>query len=243
MKVWPINAAGGARTLQRVRNRWRKLRSGLTLFGENISPEVPNDLYQAHLSIYEFFAGFCAGKRVLDVGCGAGYGTAHLAPHASSILGIDFDRRNVRYARRRFPTIPFEVADAQSLPTTLGQFDLAVSSNVFEHLLDPAAAIASASRTAPLFLLAVPPIVDAHSLAMNDAIPYHRSNLYVTEWHSLLVRHFSHVRYYVHRASVPLDFNDPFPSRVGPTDFTFTEIDAGRAMEEWTLTAVFVAEK
>jgi len=52
----------------------RRWRSGLPLYAaENVSQEVSNDLFQAHLSVYWFFAQFTQGRRVLDIGCSPAY--------------------------------------------------------------------------------------------------------------------------------------------------------------------------
>lgn len=67
-----------AHLLRRGWNALLRLRSGLRLVAENVSPEIPNDLFLAHLSIYSFFSRYTAGKRVLDLGCGTGYGSDHL---------------------------------------------------------------------------------------------------------------------------------------------------------------------
>lgn len=54
-------------------HRW-----GVSDGGERVTPEHPNDCYLAHLSIYDFAAGFTRGKTILDAGCGAAYGTNYL---------------------------------------------------------------------------------------------------------------------------------------------------------------------
>ena len=50
-----------------------------------VSPEVTNDLFLAHLAVYDFAARFAPGLRVLDLGCGTGYGSAHLLAAAESL--------------------------------------------------------------------------------------------------------------------------------------------------------------
>ena len=53
--------------------------------GERVIPgQVEDDLWAEHVARYAFAARFAAGKRVLDVGCGMGYGTAELAKAAKS---------------------------------------------------------------------------------------------------------------------------------------------------------------
>ena len=60
---------------------------------------------------------------VLDVGCGPGQVTAHLAGLGLDASGVDLSPRMVEHARRRFPDLRFEVASATELdlaPASLG---------------------------------------------------------------------------------------------------------------------------
>ncbi len=52
---------------------------------------------------------------VLDVGCGPGQVTAHLAGLGLEVSGVDLSPRMVEHARRRFPGLRFEVASATGL--------------------------------------------------------------------------------------------------------------------------------
>ena len=237
------------RIIQRSLNALRKVRSGLTLFGENVSPEVPNDLFIAHLSLYHFFARYCEGSRVLDIGCGAGYGDLHLLQHgASEVVGVDIDPRNIRYASKVGAAVrraTFIQADAERLPSHLGSFDVVISSNVFEHLNRVSDALSGVVRSlvpgAGRFILAVPPIVDENSMKANEAIPYHRTNLAVGDWHALLCEFFDSVTAYRHLPpdGVTLDFGDPFPSTVDYRSFQFTEVDPLQYNALPSLTALF----
>lgn len=253
---------------RRCGNALRKLRAGLRLRGENISPEVPNDLYQAHRSIYLFATQFISESRsphfvsvgvkrresrlrfarVLDVGCGAGYGTALLRrAGAETAVGIDLDPRNVAYARRRFggKGIEFRVGNAEALPQELGFVDLVVVSNVLEHLSSPGRALARVGALLSpggRLVVAVPPIVDEQGRAEHDAIPYHRSNLFIWEWRDLLLQNFKYVQAVRHLPpeGARLDFADPFPSQVAAEAFRFEECSAEELIRMESLTALFV---
>lgn len=241
-----IRELPGARLARRALNLGRRAVAGLTLFGENVSPEVPNDLFVAHLSIYHFAARFARGARVLDLGCGAGYGSVYLhSAGAAIVLGLDLDPRNIRYAKRHSRSVQFRQADAEHLPPNLGTFDLIVASNVLEHVHEVTRVL---DRLQDLLapggrlVVAVPPIQDELSLRANEAIPYHRSNFYVSRWTEMLAARFGGVTSYRHswREGVMPDFEDPFRSRLTPDDFLFEE---GDLMAQPTLTALFVAGK
>ena len=236
-----------ARQWRRGLNAARRLRRGLPLHAECVSPEVPNDLFVAHLSSYEFASGFVRGRHTLDLGCGTGYGSARLvSAGAASVIGLDRDRRSISYALSRYgAAVRFLEGDAQSLPAGLGPFGAIVSSNVFEHLPSPSKALDEVrSRLAPggAFVLVVPPIVDQASLDANRAIPFHVSNLFVQEWADLLRERFQEVRAFrqLPPNGTDPDFTDPFPSRLKAEDFQFVEVPVAALGSELTLGAVFV---
>jgi SAM-dependent methyltransferase len=235
--------------IQRGRNAIRRWRSGLPLYAaENVSQEVSNDLFQAHLSVYWFFAQFTRGRRVLDIGCGTGYGAAHLLQEgASEVIGIDQDPRSIRYARSHYPSSRLQLllADAQDMPPNLGDFDVIVSSNVFEHLTDPVHALAYVRqhlRQGGQFLLVVPAIVDENTLSLNQKIPFHKSNFFVWEWAALLERFFKTTRVFRHLPPPDRspDFTNPFPSSFSPSDFVFLEVPLSELSATFTLGAVFL---
>lgn len=236
------------RRLRRVWNGLRKVAAGLTPFGESVWPGVQNDLFVAHASIYGFFAAYARGMRVLDAGCGAGYGSERLlAAGARSVHGVDLDPRNVRYARRHYarPGLAFEVADCQSLALADGALDLVVASNVLEHLERPdsfLSAVRAALVPGGRALMAVPPITTDEALADNEGIHYHRSNLTVDGWVSLLEATGWRWKLVAHRfrAGKPLpDFASPFPSALSEEDFLFEPSSRDDVYARVPYTAVF----
>src|SRR3954466_4923895 len=118
--------------------RRRSWRSGLAEFtGERVIPgQVDVDLLNEHLARYTFAARLARGKRVLDAGCGAGYGSAELAHVAQSVVGIDCAVDAVGFAREnyRLPNLQFEQASCTALPHKDSSFDLVVGFEVIAHL-------------------------------------------------------------------------------------------------------------
>jgi len=51
---------------------------------------------------YQWAAGFCEGKKVLEVGCGAGQGLGLLAKSASLVIGGDIEPNNLKFAQRHY---------------------------------------------------------------------------------------------------------------------------------------------
>lgn len=81
------------------------------------------------------------GERILDLGCGTGQLTSEIALSGAEVLGIDRSPDMIAEARRKFPTLRFEVADARHLSFT-NEFD-AVFSNAALHWIPEAASVAA----------------------------------------------------------------------------------------------------
>jgi len=105
--------------------------------GERVHPDFPNENFANHLKVYKFMAQFCSPtSNVLDIGCGTGYGAAHLAQFAEQVSGIDISSSALRFARSRYQrhNLKFVKMDAQQLEFPDDGFDLIVSTENFEHL-------------------------------------------------------------------------------------------------------------
>ena len=95
-----------------------------------------------HRHRYEFAARLCAGRRVLDLCCGSGYGTAILAAPAREVVGVDNDAATIDAAQatigRTLPNASFEVADALAYLAgdLAARFDVLVCFEGLEHLHD-----------------------------------------------------------------------------------------------------------
>src|SRR5690348_14681209 len=94
-------------------------------------------IYLMHMASYAFAERYSRGKRVLDFGCGSGYGSALIAKNADSVHALDVAQDAVDYARAKFSRSNLEfsrVPPDSRLPFDDGSFDLALSFQVFEHV-------------------------------------------------------------------------------------------------------------
>lgn len=128
------------------------------------------------------------GQRILDLGCGTGYGTALLAEARLDVFAIDrispdVDARHddVRYVR----------ADVAAIPVIADAFDMVVSFQVIEHLEDPAAyleAIAHMTRPGGVALISTPNVLQS-----DKENPFHVHEYEAGELTRLLTGHFDDV--------------------------------------------------
>ena len=59
------------------------------------------------------------GERILDLGCGTGALTAEIAARGAEVLGVDRSEEMIAQARKKFPSLRFEVMDARQLRTKM----------------------------------------------------------------------------------------------------------------------------
>lgn len=99
----------------------------------------PHDLknLRNHMRFYEFAAQFVPASRVIDVGCGSGYGCQVLhEAGADEVHGTDVSRHALRFARKHFGEhASFTEQSITALDGYPDDFaDVVVSSEVLEHI-------------------------------------------------------------------------------------------------------------
>jgi 2-polyprenyl-3-methyl-5-hydroxy-6-metoxy-1,4-benzoquinol methylase len=107
--------------------------------GERLIPgEVNVDLLNEHVARYAFAVRLARNKRVLDAGCGAGYGSAELAAVADAVSAIDIAPEAIAFAGAHYaaPNLIFQQASCTALPFADAAFELVVAFEVIEHLED-----------------------------------------------------------------------------------------------------------
>jgi ubiquinone/menaquinone biosynthesis C-methylase UbiE len=93
------------------------------------------------------------GKRVLEVSCGRGGFSCLLAARGAIMFGADFSEAALRIAHSRTAAgnrngngVRLVQADAHNLPYADESFDIIISCETIEHLLDPLAALQEMAR-------------------------------------------------------------------------------------------------
>lgn len=85
-------------------------------------------------------------KSVLDIGCGNGAMSGQLQSFGFDITAIEPDRKGFQIAKEYHPGVDFHQIGVYDDSSRLGYFDAVISSEVIEHLYDPAALPRLASR-------------------------------------------------------------------------------------------------
>ena len=167
--------------------------------GERVIPgQVDTDLWNEHFARYAFAARLARGKRVLDMGCGAGYGSAELAKHASKVTGLDVSSEAVSYAREHFPAgnVEFLESSAAAVPCPDQCFDLIVAFEVIEHLAEWRRLLEEARRLmAPggQFVVSTPnKSYYQATRAVSGPNPYHAHEFEFDEFREALAEFFPH---------------------------------------------------
>ncbi len=150
-------------------------------------------MHAEHLARYRWAAQLVSGRKVLDAGCGTGYGSeALLAGDASRLVAVDLSSEAVdETARRLGDRASVHRADVRELPFSDASFDVVVSFEVIEHIAEPDRALREFARVLrPDGVLAISSPNRDRYLPGN---PHHRHEYTPAELGSALRAHFEHV--------------------------------------------------
>jgi O-antigen biosynthesis protein len=167
--------------------------------GERCVPWVKDAamLYE-HLHRYLWAARLTAGRRVLDLGCGEGYGAAILAGSAVAVVGVDVDERTVAHARANYARegLRFEQASALDLSAfDDASFDAVVAFEMIEHVSDHERLMAEISRVLgdDGLLVVSTPDKDVYSQATGQVNDFHEHELTLEQFRDVLAARYAHV--------------------------------------------------
>jgi 2-polyprenyl-3-methyl-5-hydroxy-6-metoxy-1,4-benzoquinol methylase len=230
----------------------------LPLTGERTLPDVPeeNYWYRRHLVVYEWIAGRVAGKRVVDMACGEGYGSNVLAGTAASVVGVDANPEAHEHARLRYvrSNLRFERDLVESFAEPC---DAVVFLQTIEHVQDAGAILEHfksmlvpggvAYVSTPNLLTLAPPGAE------KSDNPWHVHEYRVAEFRELCEAHFARVellglfharKLRVHEIAIKLGwdrvhkalrltkpFYDRFTPAIAASDFKLSEGDLDRALD------------
>jgi SAM-dependent methyltransferase len=185
---------------------------------------VDPDLWNEHYARYLFAARLARNRRVLDLGCGAGYGSRLLAASAQWVVSLDSAAEALELAGggARMHRVR---AGAAALPLAEDSFDLVVAFEVIEHLTDWREMLGEVRRVlAPRgqFLVSTPNVTYyAQSRAQSGPNPFHAHEFSLEEFRESLRAAFPHVSLFTQNHAGSVVFR-PVES---PSGFTETSIE------------------
>mgnify|MGYP001474839898 CR=1 FL=1 len=180
--------------------------SQLDFTGERFVPGIPGEIAHEHWHRYAFARRFVAGRRVLDVACGEGYGSALLAAGAAEVVGVDIAEEAVAHARATYAAMTnlrYEAGSAAALPLADASVEAVVSFETIEHLAreDQPRMVAEIARVlAPdgILVISAPNPVE-YSQARHYRNPFHSHEPPRDELRELLAWHFPVQQWFAQR--------------------------------------------
>ena len=173
----------------------------LALDGERTLPDVPAENYgfRRHVAVYAWVAPQVAGRRVIDMASGEGYGADILAGRAASVVGVEANPDAFEHARLRYrrANLRFErsMVEVYAEPC-----DAIVFLQTIEHVQDPGAVLEHfKAMLAPggLVFVSTPNVLTlAPPGEARSGNPWHVREYRPDEFAAMCAAHFAHVELY-----------------------------------------------
>ena len=167
--------------------------------GERFIPTEQGKIRLEHYHRYVLVQPMVAGKDVLDVACGEGYGASFMADVARSVIGVDISDDAVEHALSTYKNVnlTFRQGDATKLDFVDASFDVVVSFETIEHLLEQAQMLSEIRRVLRpdgILVISSPnrPIYSEESGEHNQ---FHVKELDFNEFDELLIAQFPAIKY------------------------------------------------
>lgn len=219
----------------------------LPFTGERYVPSLHGYVELEHRHRYHLASRLAAAKRVLDIACGEGYGSAILARTARHVVGVDIEESVVAHAHAKYASenTTFRVGRCENIPVPDHTIDLVVSFETLEHTCDQDQALAEFRRVLePGGVLILSSPNRSYFLNANaPPNPFHVKELGLFELDSLMRRNFKHTRILGQRVA--------YGSVVAPLQEKRTQIELfdinGRSifeeesMEHWWIYFIVIA--
>jgi SAM-dependent methyltransferase len=183
-------------------------------------------LASEHVHRYELAAALCEGARVLDLACGAGYGSAILSRVARDVRGVDIDVATIEAARQALgdrPRISFVASDASAYLRRCEpvEVDVVVCFEGLEHLraLDEAVdELARLARSGVRMVISLP-----NGEMWEEDNPYHVTRFGLHSATELFARLGDYVLLVQSFAEGSLIVDPDNPGRVPPPELRWPE--------------------
>jgi SAM-dependent methyltransferase len=195
----------------------------LPFTGERFTTDCQGEMVYEHWHRYLIARDQVAGKVVLDIGSGEGYGSHLLSSAAQSVVGVDLSSEAVDHASTKYASanLRYLAASCTQIPLPSQSFDVIVSFEMIEHIHEQAEFIAEVHRLLKpdgLFIVSSPNRPEySEKTGYNNE--FHVKELDRAELKALLDPHWPAQKWFAQRAA--------FHSMVWPLDVA---VDSGGAL-------------
>ena len=171
--------------------------------GERFTTEVHGDIELEHLHRYLLACKVAAGKFVLDIASGEGYGSKMLAQTAHKVTGVDISQEAVSHAQEKYQAsnLEFRLGSCSGIPLDDASVDVVVSFETIEHHDEHEAMMQEIKRVLRpdgVLVISSPDKLE-FSARFGSTNAYHVKELYRDEFVKLLASHFKNLSIYGQR--------------------------------------------
>lgn len=172
--------------------------------GERYIPTEKGEIRHEHMHRYAFCRTLTKDKIVLDIASGEGYGSAMIAKHAKSVIGVDISNEAVEYAQKKYGemrNLKFKTGSADCIPLPDNSVDVVISFETIEHHDRHSEMLAEIDRVLKLdgYLVISSPNKEIYSDQSGHHNEFHVKELYFSQLDALIRRYFCKVEYYGQR--------------------------------------------
>lgn len=176
---------------------YKKISGEKNGIAERIVPHIEARInYFFHLKRYYFAQSYVKNKKVLDIGCGTGYGDFLLSQYAKEVIGIDISKDAIDFAQEHYKkeNLNFYIMDWEEIEKFNETFDVIIAFEFIEHIKEP-----------DKFLNLIKKILNENGLIIistpnkstsSGKNPYHYKEYNPYEFEELLSQHFKNFYIY-----------------------------------------------
>jgi SAM-dependent methyltransferase len=173
--------------------------------GERYVPGIGGSIALEHEHRYRFCLDIVKERRVLDIACGEGFGSAMMAEQATEVFGVDIDAAAITHADQTYKreNLHFLQGTCTAIPLVDGSVDVVVSFETIEHLAEHDKMLMEVRRVLRPggLLLISSPNKEIYSDRSGYKNPFHVRELYTHEFITLVKCHFTNTRHFRQRTA------------------------------------------